>query len=100
MKDDLVLVLTWLMRHPEELAALTVCAKLDIEPETIWPDIEKESARILKSAAERYFQSGFYGWCSGCGKPCVTFADGIRIQWEDREQHHCESKPRYKAVAV
>lgn len=99
--DDLVLVMTWLMRHPEEMAALKTCATLDYEPDTIWPDVNSAASATLRREAERYFQSGFYGWCSICGIPCVTFADGIRIEWKTRERHHCaEPQPRYRAVAV
>lgn len=99
--DDLVVIIAWLRRHPEEMAALRTCARLDIAPETIWPNVDDAAAAVRKYEAERYFQSGVFGWCAGCALPVVTFADGIRIEWAERERHHCTAaSPRYRAVAV
>lgn len=100
-RDDMVFVVTWLRRHPEEMALLRTAARLECDPGSIWPNIDDYTAKVRKFEAERYFQSGVFGWCSNCVLPCVTFADGIRIEWATKERHHCKvSRPRYNAVAV
>jgi hypothetical protein len=97
-KEELVQIVQWLLRHPDELALMRVAVALDYTPDTVWPDVEAANAEALKYEAERYFKSGFFGWCPGCGLPYVIFADGVAIEWQTRERHKCEAPPKYRAV--
>lgn len=97
-KEDLVSIVQWLLKQPDLMAAMRVAVALDVQPDTIWPNTEQANADALKYEAERYFKSGFFGWCPGCALPYVIFADGVAIEWASKERHHCESKPKYRAV--
>jgi hypothetical protein len=100
-REDMVFVITWLRRHPEELALMRTCARMECAPASIWPHPDDHTAKVRKFEVERYFQSGVFGWCSVCILPCVTFADGVRIEWPSKERHHCrEAQPRYKVVEI
>lgn len=108
-RDDYLLVMRYLMRDPETFLGLLTLARLECDPRDlqITPEgnaTDERSFAAKKREVERYFAASFFGWCSGCFLPVVSFMDGARIDWPARTKHKCNPaildapQPAYKAI--
>lgn len=91
---DAATAISWLESHPDDYAAILVCARLEADPQAVCFDgtsaVDAESVEQRKRLIERYFTACFFGACPLCFLPIVTFTDARAVDWPALTRHACE----------